>query len=210
MRIATRAWTALALVAVTGLLVGSLPSRTEATPDEPQTLSLRIRLRGPTMRVRCRAGDCAVNIVGEGNLFHVSVTRTGSSPITFARDLMNPTNIAIETGYGTDSVTLSHVSIPGFLRITTGSGDDTLDVSDTSTGGKVAIDTGRGNDTVHLVPGTFGGKFHLTAHDGNDDVSLNGGHLAAKSGIDGGPGIDAFHMLAAPIGVPPIIIGFEP
>ncbi len=208
---ATRAWTAVALLAVTGLFVGSLPSPSYATADEPQTSTLRIRLRGPTMRVRCRAGDCAVSIVGEGNLYHVSITRTqGGLPFTFSKTLANPTNIAVETGWGHDSITLEHVSIPGFLRIVSGAGDDVLDVSDTTTGGKAMIDTGRGNDTVNLEPGTFGGKFRLSSRSGNDDVSLTGGHFEAKSGFDGGQGTDAIHTLAAPSGIPPLIIHFEP
>lgn len=209
MRIVSRARTTVALVAVIAVLIGSVPERVEATSDEPQTLTVRIRLRGPTMRVRCRAGDCAVSIVGEGNVFHVSITRTGPNPITFTRDLVNPTNIAIETGLGTDTITLSNVTIPGFLRITSGAGDDTLNISTTTTGGKTAINTGRGNDTVHLAPGTIGDKFRFSGDSGDDEVSLNGGQFSAKSGFDGGTGSDTFHMLSNPAGFQPLIIRFE-
>lgn len=209
MRTVSRAWTAIATATVFAMLFASLPPRAEATSDEPQTLTLRIRLRGPTMRVRCRAGDCKISIVGEGNLFHVSVIRTGANPITFARDLQNPTNIAIEAGDGTDNITLTNVTIPGFLRITGGAGNDTLDISNLTTGGKTSINMGRGNDTVHAALGTIGGKFRFGGDSGDDDVSLNGAYFTNRSGFDGGTGIDTFHMLSNPTGFSPLLIHFE-
>ena len=210
MRTVSRAWTAIATATVFAMLLASFPARVEATPDEPQTLTLRIRLRGPTMRVRCRAGDCNISIVGEGNLFHVSIVRTGANPITFSRDLQNPTNINIEAGDGTDTITVTNVTIPGFLRITGGGGDDTLDISNLNTGGKTSINTGRGNDTVHAALGTIGDKFRLGGDSGDDDVSLNGAYFTAKSGFDGGTGFDTFHMLSNPVGFSPLLIHFEP
>ena len=209
MRTVSRFRIVLALAAIIALLIGSLPAPVAATPDEPQTLSLRIRLRGPTMRVRCRSGQCTISIVGDGNVFHVSVVRTGQNPITFAKDLTNPTNIAVEAGDGDDSITITNVTIPGFLHVTAGAGNDTLDISNLNTGGKTAINLGKGNDTVHAALGTIGDKFRLAGDKGDDDVSLNGAYFTARSGFDGGTGIDTFHMLSNPTGFSPLLIHFE-
>jgi hypothetical protein len=202
---------ALAALAV---LLGSvvLP---EATPvfavgDEPSTSTIRIRLKGPTLRVRCRGGDCTISVVRTGTSYAVSVTRVrDGQPFTFNRTVENPTNVAIETGSGNDSITLVNLAVPGFLRIATKSGNDTLDISATSTAGKTSIDTGPGNDSIVLVPGTFGGKFALVTHGGDDTVAVEGGLFAGKAGFDGGPGIDSFLMSTQPFTQPPVIRGFE-
>jgi len=179
--------------------------------DEPQTTTIRIRLRGPTLRVRCRRGDCVVTIVGTGTSYAVSVTRTRNGvPFTFAKTVENPTNVAVETGTGNDRVSLSGINIPGFLRINTGKGDDVLEVADTSAAGKGAIDTGPGNDVVRLDAESSGGKFHLATRDGDDVVTISGGHFASKAGFDGGAGTDGLAIPTASFAVPPVVHGFEP
>jgi hypothetical protein len=177
--------------------------------DEPYTSTIRIRLKGPTLRVRCRGGDCVVNIVRTGTTFAVSVTRTrNGQPFTFERSVENPTNVAVETGTGNDAVTLTDVAVPGFLRIGTGNGDDVLDVSDTSTASKVSIATGPGNDTVRLAPGAIGGKFHLKTAGGDDEVTVEGGTFQDAAGFDGGQGSDGFSE-SADFMRAPVIRGFE-
>jgi hypothetical protein len=179
--------------------------------DEPQTSTIRIRLRGPTLRVRCRGGDCVVTVVRDGDaMVAVSVTRTlDGVPFTFAKSVAVPTNIAIETGIGNDAVAVGNVSVPGFLRIGTGSGDDALQVTGTSAAKKTSIDMGAGNDTVSLAPGTIGGKFRLNAKSGGDDVAVTGGHFASRAGFEGGQGTDTFSTEGAPFTVSPVVHGFE-
>jgi hypothetical protein len=202
----------VALATSLALLFGDGVAQAGRFPDEPQTSTIRIRLRGPTLRVRCRGGDCVISIVGTGTSYAVSVTRTRNGvPFTFARTVENPTNVAIETAMGTDSITVTNLAIPGFLRIFTGAGDDTLDLSNIGSAAKATIDTGPGNDVVHLAPGTFGDKFRLSTHGGDDDVTVTGsGLFASKAGFDGGPGTDTLSTQSAPFTVPPAIRGFEP
>jgi hypothetical protein len=177
--------------------------------DEPYTSTIRIRLKGPTLRVRCRGGDCVVNIVRQGTTFAVSVTRTrNGQPFTFERSVENPTNVAVETGTGKDVVTLTDVVVPGFLRIGTGDGDDVLDVSDTSTASKVSIATGPGDDVVRLAPGAIGGKFHLKTAGGDDEVTVEGGMFEDAAGFDGGQGSDGFSESATFVRSP-VVRGFE-
>jgi len=138
------------------------------------------------MRVRCRAVIATSRSSARQSLPREHV-RTGANPITFSRDLQNPTNINIEAGDGTDTITVTNVTIPGFLRITGGGGDDTLDISNLNTGGKTSINTGRGNDTVHAALGTIGDKFRLRRDSGDDErVAENGAYFTAKSASDGG------------------------
>lgn len=177
--------------------------------DEPYTSTIRIRLKGPTLRVRCRGGDCVVGIVRTGTTFAVSVTRTrNGQPFTFERSVENPTNVAVETGTGNDVVTLTDVVVPGFLRIGTGNGDDVLDVSDTSTASKVSITTGPGEDSVRLAPGVIGGKFHLKTNGGDDEVTVEGGMFEDAAGFDGGTGSDGFSE-SATFSRSPVVRGFE-
>jgi len=179
--------------------------------NEPQTSTIRIRLKGPTLRVRCRGGDCDVSVAPDpAGGIAVSVTRTRNGvPFTFAKTVHDPTNIAIETGIGNDHVTVGAVSVPGFLRIGLGSGNDVLDVTGTSCAKKAAIDGGDGNDTIHLDPGTIGGKFRLNAKAGTDEVDVTGGHFADKAGFEGGQGTDHLVMSSGPFTVPPVVHGFE-
>lgn len=203
----TSAFAAAALLAT--LLVLPAAEVAHAYGDEPYTSTIRIRLKGPTLRVRCRGGDCVVNIVRTGTTFAVSVTRTrNGQPFTFERSVENPTNVAVETGTGNDVVTLTDVVVPGFLRIGTGDGDDLLDVSDTSTASKVSIATGPGEDTVSLTPGVIGGKFHLKTNGGNDEVTVEGGMFEDAAGFDGGSGSDGFSESANFMRAP-VIRGFE-
>lgn len=177
--------------------------------NEPYTSTIRIRLKGPTLRVRCRHGDCVVNITRQGTTFAVSITRTrNGQPFTFERSVENPTNVAVETGTGNDVVTLTDVVVPGFLRIGTGDGDDLLDVSETSTASKVSIATGPGDDTVHLSPGAIGGKFHLKTAGGDDEVTVEGGMFEDAAGFDGGQGSDGFSESATFMRAP-VVRGFE-
>ncbi len=195
---------------MTTLTLAATSEIAHAYGDEPYTSTIRIRLKGPTLRVRCRGGDCVVSIVRTGTTFAVTVTRTRDGvPFTFQRSVENPTNVAVETGTGNDDVTLVDVVVPGFLRIGTGAGDDVLDISDTSTAQKVSIGTGPGNDTVRLTPGAFGGKFHLKTNGGDDEVTLEGGTFQSNAGFDGGTGSDGFSTDAAQFSVAPVIRGFE-
>ncbi len=202
---------ALAAAALLATLL-TLPARIDvvhAYGDEPYTSTIRIRLKGPTLRVRCRGGDCVVNIVRQGTTFAVSVTRTrDGQPFTFERSVQNPTNVAVETGTGNDVVTLTDVVVPGFLRIGTGNGDDVLVLSDTSTASKVSIATGPGNDTVRLSPGAIGGKFHLKTAGGDDEVTVEGGMFEDAAGFDGGQGSDGFSESATFLRAP-VVRGFE-
>jgi hypothetical protein len=212
MRIAATAF-ATALAALV-LFAGTFVPLAEARRAiEPQTSTIRIRLKGPTLRVRCRGGDCAVSLArGEGAQIAVSVTRTRHGvPFTFARTVDGPTNVAIETGSGTDTVVVGDISIPGFLRIATADGDDTLDVEGTSCAKKASVDVGGGNDTVRFAPGTIGGKFRLAAHGGDDTVAVTDGRFLEKAGFNGGPGTDALSTATlVSFAVPPVVIGFEP
>jgi hypothetical protein len=206
MRLASLAAAAL----VSTLSFAATSEIAHAYGDEPYTSTIRIRLKGPTLRVRCRGGDCVVSIVRTGTTFAVSVTRTRNGvPFTFERSVENPTNVAVETGTGNDDVTLVDVVVPGFLRIGTGNGDDVLRISDTSTAQKVSIGTGPGNDTVHLSPGAFGGKFHLKTNGGDDEVTVEGGSFQSTAGFDGGTGSDGFSADASQFTVSPVLRGFE-
>lgn len=201
-----------AIVAALVLLIGSHPAfASPRSADEPQTLSIRIRLRGPTLRVRCRGGDCTVTVARDGAGVAVSVTRTrNGSSFTFAKTVPLPTNVAIETGFGTDSVTVGDISVPGFLRVGTGDGDDLLVVDGTSTAKKASIDTGGGSDTAHLAFGVIGGKFRLATHNGNDKVDVTEGQLLNKAGFNGGPGTDSFVAAGAvAFSGPPVVTAFE-
>ncbi len=202
---------ALALVAVLfGTTVLSDTDPAFAVGNEPSTSTIRIRLKGPTLRVRCRGGDCTISVVRTGTSYAVSITRVrDGESFTFNRTVENPTNVAVETGAGNDSITLVDLAVPGFLRVATKFGDDVLDISATSTAGKTSIDTGPGNDTVLLQPGTFGGKFALVTHGGNDAVAIEGGLFTGKAGFDGGPGTDSFLTSTQPFTQPPVIRGFE-
>jgi hypothetical protein len=203
----TPALVASALLAT--LLTLPLAEVAHAYGDEPYTSTIRIRLKGPTLRVRCRGGDCVVNIVRQGTTFAVSITRTrNGQPFTFERSVENPTNVAVETGTGNDVVTLTDVVVPGFLRIGTGDGDDVLDVSDTSTASKVSIATGPGDDVVRLAPGAIGGKFHLKTAGGDDEVTVEGGMFEDAAGFDGGQGSDGFSESATFVRSP-VVRGFE-
>jgi len=178
--------------------------------NEPWTTTIRIRLKGPTLRVRCRGGDCVVTVVGQGDGIAVSVTRTRDGvPFTFAKSLPLPKNVAIETGIGTDDVTLSDVAVPGFLRIATGTGDDALHVSNVTTAKKASIDTGDGADTVSLTATSFGGKFRFFGQAGDDDVTLSGGTYADKVGLNGGKGVDALVTQGDQFAEPPVVQSFE-
>jgi len=195
-------------LAVLAVFLGTTPSF--GYGNEPYTSTIRIRLKGPTLRVRCRNGDCAINITHSGTSVTVSITRTQNGvPFNFTRTVENPTNVAIETGIGTDTVTVGDLSIPGFFRVALGSGDDQLDLNGTSAAKKTSIDTGSGNDVVHLAPGIIGGKFRLAGHDGNDTVTVSSGLFASKAGFDGGPGTDSLVMSAQPFTTPPAIRSFE-
>lgn len=195
-------------LAVLGMLTASPPSH--GYGDEPSTSTIRIRLKGPTLRVRCRAGDCAILVVQEGTSFHVSVTRVRDGvPFTFTRTVENPTNVAVEAGFGNDSITLVDMAVPGFLRISAGPGDDTIVILDSSVGSYAAIDTGRGSDAVRLDFGSVGGKFRLKSHGGDDRVTLDGGTFRGKAGFDGGPGTDHLSKDAAAFLQPPVVVGFE-
>lgn len=213
MRISSFRLSAVALLALILALAAVDPA--PASPrrtNEPQTSTIRIRLKGPTLRVRCRGGDCVVSVLRDpsGTGFAVSVTRTRDGvPFTFAKTVAVPTNIAIETGLGNDAVTVGDVSVPGFLRIGLGSGDDTLQVTGTSAGKKATIDGGAGDDTINLAPGTIGGKFRLNAKSGDDDVTISGGHFADKAGLEGGQGSDTLSIQNDPFTVPPAIRSFE-
>ncbi len=200
-----------ALVAALFLLVGSHPSlANQRSADEPQTSTIRIRLKGPTLRVRCRGGDCTVTLARDGAGIAVSVTRTrGGSPFTFAKTVHLPTNIAIETGFGTDSITVGDVSVPGFLRIGTADGDDLLIVDGTSAAKKTSIDTGGGNDTVHLAPGVIGGPFRLATHSGDDKVDVTEGQFQSRAGFNGGPGTDSLTVSTVAFPTPPAVTAFE-
>ena len=198
------------LVLILSLAAGDRASADPRRANEPQTSTIRIRLKGPTLRVRCRGGDCVVSVMPDpAGGFAVSVTRTRNGvPFTFAKTVAVPTNVAIETGIGNDHVTVGNVSVPGFLRIGLGSGDDTLDVTGTSSAKKATIDGGAGDDTIRLAPGTIGGKFRLNAKAGNDDVTISGGTFDDKAGFEGGQGTDTLSMSGA-FSVPPIVHGFE-
>lgn len=202
-----------AALAVSALLaaVTVLPSHDTALAigNEPSTSTIRIRLKGATLRVRCRGGDCTIRIVRQGTTFAVSVTRVrNGAPFTFERSVENPTNLAVETGLGNDSVSLVDVVLPGFLRIGTSAGNDVIDVS-ASTGQHASIYPGAGDDVVRLALGTIGGHFRLKAHAGNDDVTVVGGVFARKAGFDGGPGRDTLSTDAPTFSVAPLIRGFE-
>jgi hypothetical protein len=208
MRIRVLTGSIVGFLAVCGMLAGSTPSH--GYGDEPPTSTIRIRLKGPTLRVRCRGGDCTITVVREGTAFHVSVTRVRpEGTLTFTRTVENPKNVAVETGYGNDSISLVDVDVPGFLRIAAGPGDDAIDLADTSTGRYAAIDTGRGNDTVDLGIGSIGGKFRLQAHEGNDDVNLTSGLFWDKAGFNGGPGADELAMSGGAFSQAPVVVGFE-
>lgn len=195
-------------LAVIALFLGT--SSSFGYGDEPHTSSIRIRLKGPTLRVRCRGGDCAVIIAHSGTSVTVSITRTqNGEPFNFTRTVENPTNVAIETGSGTDTVTVGDVSVPGFLRVALGSGDDQLDLNGTSAAKKTTINTGSGNDVVHLAPGFIGGKFSFAGQEGSDSVSVSSGLFGSKAGFDGGPGTDRLVMSAQPFAEPPAIRNFE-
>ncbi len=202
----------VAVAAIIAILAAGTPSDAgERIGVEPPTSTIRIRLKGPTLRVRCRGGDCAITIVREGTAYTVSVTRTrNGDPFTFVRTVENPTNVAVETGIGNDTISLVGVAAPGFLRIGSGFGDDALELTDVSAAGKASIDTGPGSDTVSLTPGTFGGKFRLATRSGNDDVAITGGRFESKAAFDGGPGTDAFSAVTVQFAQPPFIAGFEP
>jgi hypothetical protein len=183
----------------------------ERRANEPQTTTIRIRLKGPTLRVRCRGGDCAVSVVGQGGSdIAVSVTRTRDGvPFTFARTVTGATNVAIETGIGTDTVEVRDLVVPGFFRVALGRGDDTLDVTNTSTAGKGSIDCGDGDDVVQLVGASFGGKLRFSAQRGDDDVTLSDGQFADKVGLNGGPGTDGLVVEGDAFSTPPVIQNFE-
>ena len=209
MRLRVLTGSIVGFLAVVGMLAASAPSY--GYGDEPPTSTIRIRLKGPTLRVRCRGGDCTISVVREGTSFHVSVTRVRDGiPFTFTRTVAGATNIAVEAGYGNDSITLVDVAVPGFMRVATGPGDDSIALSAASTGSYAAIDTGRGNDTVSLGVGSIGGKFRLKAHGGDDQVSVTGGTFQSKAAFDGGPGVDAFAAGTASFAQPPVVSGFEP
>jgi hypothetical protein len=203
---------AVVILVLIASLVGSDTARADPRrTNEPQTSTIRIRLKGPTLRVRCRGGDCVVSVQPDpAGGFAVSVTRIRNGvPFTFAKTVAVPTNIAIETGIGNDQVTVGNVSVPGFLRIGLGSGDDTLDVTGTSSAKKATIDGGAGDDTIRLAPGTIGGKFRLNGKAGNDDVAVTGGFFRDKAGFEGGQGTDAITMNSGPFTVTPVVHGFE-
>ncbi len=198
-----------ALLAVAVLLL--TPLATDAGSAEPHTTTIRIRLKGPTLRVRCRGGDCAVSVVGQGDgTVAVSVTRTrDGEPFTFARTVEGVTNVAIETGIGTDTVELADLAIPGFLRIATGIGDDALDVTNVSTARKASIDTGDGNDVVRITATSFGGRLRFFAKGGDDDVALAEGRFGATADLNGGPGIDGLAIENDAFSEPPLVQNFE-
>ncbi len=180
--------------------------------SEPPTSTIRIRLKGDTLRVRCRGGDCIVSVVGQGaGVYAVSVTRTryNGVPFTFARNVENPKNIAVETGIGNDQISLANIDIPGFLRVGTATGDDTLSITDTRAAGKGTIDLGSGNDTAALDTVGIGDKFRLASKGGDDDVTVSGGSYAGKSGFDGGPGTDGITVPTGAFSKPPVIRAFE-
>lgn len=183
-----------------------------AVPGDPPTSTIRIRLKGPTLRVRCRGGDCVVSVVRTGTQYAVSVTRTrrGEQPFTFAKTVDGPTNLAIETGIGNDYIQVVGAAVPGFMRVASGLGNDVIDLQDTSAAGKAAIDTGAGDDALTFAPGVIGGKFHLTTKSGNDTVAINGGVFGARAGLDGGVGTDTLSALTATFGESPVVRGFEP
>ncbi|MCC6764032.1 MAG: hypothetical protein IT293_05145 [Deltaproteobacteria bacterium] len=200
------------LLAAAVLLLAPLAAQAaERRVPEPHTTTIRIRLKGPTLRVRCRGGDCAVSVVGQGASMAVSVTRTreGEPPFTFARTLEGARNIAIETGIGTDSVEVRDLAIPGFLRVATGVGDDTLDVENVSTARKVSIDSGDGSDVVQLTTVSFGGKVRFFGQAGDDDVTLTDGRFASKVGLNGGQGIDGLVFTGDSFTEPPVVQSFE-
>lgn len=201
------------LVLVASLTTVGFATADGRRADEPQTSTIRIRLKGPTLRVRCRGGDCVVTVLRDpsGTGIAVSVTRTRNGvPFTFAKTVAQPTNIGIETGIGDDAVTVGDVSIPGFLRIGLGSGDDALQVTGTNVGTKATIDGGSGHDTMNLEPGTIGGKFRLNGKAGDDDVTIGGAHFNDKVGLTGGQGSDALTMESTnPFAVTPVIKSFE-
>jgi hypothetical protein len=205
---------AAAAAAALVLLTASFTSPVEARrANEPQTSTIRIRLRGDTLRVRCRGGDCDVSVTrAEGTTLAVSVTRTRNGvPFTFAKTVDNPKNVAIETGIGTDTVFVGDISVPGFLRIATGDGDDALEVDGASCAKKAAVDTGGGNDTVTFGAGTIGGNFRFVTHGGDDAVHVTGGRFLEKAGFNGGPGTDALSIATvASFAIAPVVTAFEP
>lgn len=197
------------LLAAAVLLVA--PCTADAQVGAPHTTTIRIRLKGPTLRVRCRGGDCAVSVAGrDDGSIAVSVTRTRDGvPFTYARTLAGVRNVAIETGIGTDTVAVADLAIPGFLRIETGRGDDALDVANVGTAGKAMIDGGTGDDVVTLTATSFGGKLRLFTKSGNDDVTLTDGRFAAKVGLNGGPGVDGLVIEGDAFSEPPVTESFE-
>lgn len=178
---------------------------------EPHTTTIRIRLKGPTLRVRCRGGDCAVGVAGEGDgKIAVSVTRTRDGvPFTFARTVAGARNVAIETNIGTDTVAVRDLAIPGFLRVATGVGDDTLTIENVSTAGKASIDTGDGNDVVAITATSYGGKLRFFAKGGDDDVTFVNGRFAGRVALNGGQGTDRLVIEGGVFGTPPVVQSFE-
>jgi hypothetical protein len=200
----------LGITAVLAMLM-SVSSVVHAYGDEPSTSTIRIRLKGPTLRVRCRGGDCVVVITGVGTSVTVSITRTRNGvPFTFVRTVENPTNLAIETGLGTDSISITNVAVPGFFRVATRDSDDVLDVHGLSAGRKAGVDMGPGDDVVNLESVTFGGKFRLATRSGDDVITITGGHFAAKAAVDGGSGTDSLSLTPQSFAQPPVVVGFEP
>ncbi len=161
--------------------------------------------------MRCRGGDCAVSVVGQGPSIAVSVTRTrpGEPPFTFARTLEGARNIAIETGIGTDTVEVRDLAIPGFLRVATGVGDDALEVANVSAARKASIDSGDGDDAVRLTSVSFGGKVRFFAKAGDDDVTLTDGRFGSRVGLNGGQGIDGLVFEGDSFTEPPVVQSFE-
>lgn len=200
----------IAVLAAALILAPAASFGGERRVAEPHTTTIRIRFNGPTLRVRCRGGDCAVSVVGQGSSIAVSVTRVrGGEPFTFARTIEGAKNVAIETGIGTDTVEVRHIAIPGFLRIATGIGDDVLEVEDVSTLRTASIDAGDGNDVVHLTSTSFGGKVRFFGSGGDDDVTLTDGRFGGTVGLNGGPGTDGLLVERDAFTQPPVIQSFE-
>jgi hypothetical protein len=126
-------------------------------------------------------------------------TINGEEQVVFEDAGGIPANLAVALGGGADTLDISGVEIGGSAVILTdgllsdffGGADDTVTLTDVTVGGYLAITTGGGDDSATLDTVDVGDAALVTMGSGDDDLTLAGAStFAAAVVLDGGRGED--------------------
>ncbi len=102
----------------------------------------------------------------------------------------------LTTGKKADTITVTNVSVGGFLHIGPGNGDDqiTVQFSTLDPGAEALLESGDGNDRVDLFGVDFGGDLELTLGNGNDRLVVSDCDFDGEIFVDGDAGHDELDL----------------